>query len=375
MHISGDAKILNTALSVVGATTPAKALIPALQNVHVTADNTEGITFTTTDLDLWVDYRIPPGRLETFSREGRALLQYETLTKFFKSVKTTGSLLLTDSGGYKATGPYATINIPETPLEDFPDGPEVAATIGPFKRQPFTDLLALVVPSMTMEDSRYALGAVLLEIEKDELCLVATDGHRLSRATLKLPFTVEKSVSILIPKGAVKAIAKSKADEIWVGTTDAGTAHQWGVVQGDEVELYRFRVPDHQFPNYKLILKGLGTHECQVNIPELLPALQSIAGAYTKDDRMHNVHFILEGGDLRLRDSKSTVSSEVECGQHGDDIHIAFNVQYLIQLLRIRPRGTVTMRYKDADSQVLFTWGEFQGTTQQFEYIVMPVRI
>ncbi|MBU2825735.1 DNA polymerase III subunit beta, partial [Acidithiobacillus ferrooxidans] len=68
----------------------------------------------------------------------------------------------------------------------------------------FREALAVVANTMAQNDARLFLNGVLIEVEGQELRLVATDGHRLAMMTLPFASSLESgSYQAILPRKAV----------------------------------------------------------------------------------------------------------------------------------------------------------------------------
>ena len=74
-------------------------------------------------------------------------------------------------------------------------------------QEDFKSLLEDTMFSMAQQDVRYYLNGLLLELEKDRLRAVATDGHRLAVKEINVQTGVEEIQQIIIPrKGVIELV-------------------------------------------------------------------------------------------------------------------------------------------------------------------------
>ena len=73
-------------------------------------------------------------------------------------------------------------------------------------------LLALVQYAMAQQDIRYYLNGLLMVVEDGSLKLVATDGHRLAFAALKLAAPTLPRQEVIVPRKTVLELDKLLAD-------------------------------------------------------------------------------------------------------------------------------------------------------------------
>jgi DNA polymerase-3 subunit beta len=95
------------------------------------------------------------------------------------------------------------------------------------------------------------------------------------------------------------------------------------------------------------------------------------------DERSRAIRVQFVSGEVRI------FSSSVEMGESeesvvseytGPDLEIGFNAQYLLDFLRVIPQDHISFELKDQKSA-----GELrpagEGITDQYRYVVMPMRI
>src|SRR5919106_1745711 len=99
------------------------------------------------------------------------------------------------------------------PAEDFPRLAKPAGEAAKFKleQRALRKLLSLVQYAMAQQDIRYYLNGLLMVVEDRELKLVATDGHRLAFASLKLASDLPRQ-ELIVPRKTVLELSKLLAD-------------------------------------------------------------------------------------------------------------------------------------------------------------------
>ena len=108
---------------------------------------------------------------------------------------------------------------------------------------------------MAQQDIRYYLNGLLMVVEDGSLKLVATDGHRLAYAALKLGAQLPRQ-EVIVPRKTVLELGKLLADsdepvKIELGATQA--AFSFGTV-----ELVS-KLIDGKFPDYTRVIPDRAT--------------------------------------------------------------------------------------------------------------------
>lgn len=95
------------------------------------------------------------------------------------------------------------------PAEDFPlmnVGSDVSATFS-LTQETFKTMLSQVQYSMAVQDIRYYLNGLLMQVEGNQLRLVATDGHRLAYAASQIEAELPKT-EVILPRKTVLELFK-----------------------------------------------------------------------------------------------------------------------------------------------------------------------
>ena len=111
------------------------------------------------------------------------------------------------------TSGHARFALQTLPAEDFPRLAKPAGEVARFtlSQKALRHALGLVQYAMAQQDIRYYLNGLLMVAEDKQLKLVATDGHRLAYATLKLPGDLPRQ-EVIVPRKTVLELSKLLAD-------------------------------------------------------------------------------------------------------------------------------------------------------------------
>src|SRR3954466_6421338 len=121
------------------------------------------------------------------------------------------------------------------PAEDFPRLAKPAGEAARFSlpQKALRRLLGLVQYAMAQQDIRYYLNGLLMVVEPGELKLVATDGHRLALASLKLAADLPRQ-EVIVPRKTVLELSKLLADtddEVKVELAATQAAFSFGTIE------------------------------------------------------------------------------------------------------------------------------------------------
>ena len=254
--------------------------------------------------------------------------------------------------------------------EDFPRLAKPAGESARFEleQKALRRVLALVQYAMAQQDIRYYLNGLLMVIEDGMLKLVATDGHRLAYAALKLGAQLPRQ-EVIIPRKTVLELGKLLADsdasvKVEVGATQA--AFSFGTV--DLVS----KLIDGKFPDYTRVIPTSHKNRLQAAREPLRQAL--LRAAILSNEKFRGVRWVLADGSLKIVSSNAEqeeAHEELEVDYAGDALDIGFNVNYLLDVLNNVPGQSIECAFGDAASSALITY----ASEKDFKYVVMPMRI
>jgi DNA polymerase-3 subunit beta len=229
-------------------------------------------------------------------------------------------------------------------------------------------LFALAEFAMAQQDIRYYLNGMLLVVDQASLQAVATDGHRLSWASLAVPGSYTRQ-EVILPRKTVLELGKLLADSEEPVTLDI-LANQVRFRFGN-VELVS-KVVDGKFPDYNRVIPSGYTKLLELDRLELLSALQR--AAILSNEKFRGVRVVLSDGELKIicTNAEQEEAEEVlEVPYKGESLDIGFNITYLLDVLQNLDSERVRLGFGDANSSALVSMPD----RDDYKYVVMPMRI
>ncbi len=256
------------------------------------------------------------------------------------------------------------------PAEDFP---RLARPVGDAARfavaqNALRRLLGLVQYAMAQQDIRYYLNGLLMVVEERSLKLIATDGHRLAYAALKLGADLPRQ-EVIVPRKTVLELSKLLADsdeEVRIELSATQAAFSFGAV-----ELVS-KLIDGKFPDYTRVIPTQHKNRLQIEREPLRQALQR--AAILSNEKFRGVRWVLADGSLKIVSSNAEqeeAQEELEVKYAGEALDIGFNVNYLLDVLNNVGGESIECAFGDAASSALISY----ATEKDFKYVVMPMRI
>jgi DNA polymerase III subunit beta len=256
------------------------------------------------------------------------------------------------------------------PAEDFPRLAKPAGEVARFAlpQKALRRLLGLVQYAMAQQDIRYYLNGLLMVVEDKQLKLVATDGHRLAFASLKLAADLPRQ-EVIVPRKTVLELSKLLADsedEVKIEVSPAQAAFSFGTI-----ELVS-KLVDGKFPDYTRVIPT--QHKNRLNIEREALRQALLRAAILSNEKFRGVRWVLADGSLKIVSSNAEqeeAHEEIEVKYSGDSLDIGFNVNYLLDVLNNVSGTEIECAFGDSSSSALISY----STEKDFKYVVMPMRI
>jgi DNA polymerase-3 subunit beta len=201
-----------------------------------------------------------------------------------------------------------------------------------------------------------------------QLKLVATDGHRLAFASLKLDADMPRQ-EVIVPRKSVLELSKLLADsgdEVRIELSSTQAAFSFG-----DVELVS-KLVDGKFPDYTRVIPTQHRNRLQIEREPLRQALQR--AAILSNEKFRGVRWVLSEGSLKIVSSNAEqeeAHEELEVKYDGEALDIGFNVNYLLDVLNNVSGNQVDCAFGDSSSSALISY----AAEKDFKYVVMPMRI
>jgi len=282
------------------------------------------------------------------------------------------ALVNVDAAGNKMTvkAGRSRFNLQTLAAADYPRislGTEQLQTLS-LPQKDLRTLFKLAEFAMAQQDIRYYLNGMLLVVDKGSLEAVATDGHRLSWASITVPGEYARQ-EVILPRKTVLELSKLLADNDDPVTLDI-LANQVRFRFGN-VELVS-KVVDGKFPDYNRVIPQGHTKLFVLDRSELLSALQR--AAILSNEKFRGVRLVLADGELKIictNSEQEEAEEQLEVDYKGEALDIGFNITYLLDVLQNTGSDKVALAFGDANSSALVT---IPGR-DDYKYVVMPMRI
>jgi len=230
------------------------------------------------------------------------------------------------------------------------------------------------------EPARPQLNGVLVQGGDKQLAFVATDGHRLARATRKGAFNGLTRDGVIVPSRVLNTVSKfaqEATSPVEVRVAD-GRNHVGFTTQVGEYRVQVFaRLIEGQYPNYEQVIPKDNPRELTMVRTDLIEAVDIVASH--ADSNTQQVRFSLRDGKFAVSSATADFGAgeqSVEAAYKGEDMEIGYNARYLLQILRNIPTERVLFRLKTALSAgIVEPVGALPQEGDDLLCLIMPLRL
>ncbi|HVT84091.1 MAG TPA: DNA polymerase III subunit beta [Chitinophagaceae bacterium] len=282
----------------------------------------------------------------------------------FNIDKNSGIEITSDSGKYKVMGESAD-NFPKEPTADDTTSFKMTASA-------LVTAINKTLFATSNDDLRPAMTGVFFELDKKGLQFVATDAHRLVRYKRK-DVSCPKNDSFIVPRkplNLLKAAIPSNDDEITVNYNNNHLFVKHGSTQ------MSCRLIDARFPDYKVVIPSDNPYKLIVNRNDFQSALRRVSVFSNKST--NQVALNITGSELQLAAQDVDFSFEgnerMKCQYNGEDLMIAFNARFLIEMLSATDSSEVNMELSTPTKAGLLKPVE-QDENEELLMLVMPLML
>jgi DNA polymerase-3 subunit beta len=349
--------------------------LPVLANVMLSTDNGR-LKLSATNLEIgintWIGAKVEQdGAITVPARTFTDLVNTLPPDRVDMELSTRTQTLHLHCGRSEAN--IKGIDAQEFPLIPTPEGSGQIL----IKSETLIKMINQVAFAAATDESRPMLTGVLTKFDQDQLIMAAADGFRLSVRTAGIDTRVAEPVQILIPAKALTELARVSGDQedpIEITITPMRNQILFHLSNTDLVA----QLIDLQFPDYEQIIPKRHSTRTIASAIELLKAGRAaniFAREAANTARLHIVpgeeltpgHISIAARSDETGDNVGEIDATVE----GEEIEIAFNVRYLLDVLSVVDTSQVVLETTTASSPgVIRPVGD-----DDYIHVIMPMHI
>lgn len=362
------------ALGIVGRSISTKPQLPILSHILITARNNQ-LTLTATNLEIGTSTTIGAKT----EKQGEVVVPGKLLMEFVSSLPSSAEKIELSVDGHmlmirtnKTKSSFATGNV-----SDFPPIPTIETSEYTLPFESLKESLLRVAFAASTDDTRPVLTGVRMKTVLSKsghpvLSLIATDGYRLSLEDVVLSKSAIE-LDTLIPASSllevVRIAVELKVKEI--GCSLIPNKNQVAFLLPDALIITR--LIDGEFPSVDRIIPQSFKTKVTVDTEDLARSVKT-ASLFARGSA-NIIKFKAEKGQIVVSANAPQVGSNedvVEADVEGEDVEMAFNYRFLLDVLAHFPDKQVVFESSGSLNPGVF---KPKSPTPSFLHVIMPVRV
>ena len=230
------------------------------------------------------------------------------------------------------------------------------------------DMIQKTEFAIAVEDMREVLTGCLLEIENGEVTMVALDGYRLALRRAKCSEVLEK-FSAIIPGRAIGDIGKLLSDDPESFVTLSYAAGKL-LIKLEKTEIIVILV-NGEYVQYRQIMPPVFATHVVLDLDTFRKCIDR-AALIAREGNNNLLIFKIAGSEMTIEAHSQIgdVYERLEVQHDGADINIAFNVKYLLDVVRFIDSEQIEIKMNNPISPCIITpLGD-----ADYLHLVLPVR-
>ena len=222
--------------------------------------------------------------------------------------------------------------------------------------------------AVSTEEYRHNITGIFFEAEEGKIKMAATDGYRLASIEKPTETEIKLNKGVIIPRRGILEIKKILDNEgsLLAGITDNSMAFK----KGNTVLI--IRLIEGEFPSYGQVIPKDNNKLITISREVLASAIRRVS--VLSSDKIRGIKFSISKGKMSLYSNNPDLGDaleEIDIKYDGDDMEVAFNVDYMLDVLNILYTNNINLELKDSGSAGIIKTGLDDGYT----YVIMPMRV
>lgn len=232
------------------------------------------------------------------------------------------------------------------------------------------ELIRRTIFSCATDETRPLFMGTLLEVEGQRVRMVATNSHRLSFDESTIENDLEGLFQYVVPKRILEEIQHILSSEIPENVEITCTHSEMSFHMGRTY--MTTRLIEGRYPEYRRAIPSEFSKRVKLSTSAFLSAVSRV-GLIARSSEYNTIKLMFNMGEVHIYSDNPVVGKAEETMQaeiEGDDIGIAFNASYLIDVLRILNSESFIMELNDSLKPALIR----EPDNEDFLYVITPVR-
>jgi DNA polymerase-3 subunit beta len=372
VKLSCNRRMLHEALQHVSRVVSGRTTLPILSNVLLEATE-DRLRIVAYDMEIGAQSAVPVEAGE----EGALTVPARMLGDVVASLPdATVEMRSEDRNVLGLTCGRSEYTINGLPADEYPALPEVSGDVSfEITQAGMRDLIRSTIFAASSDETRAILTGVLLKRDAGAVKLIATDSYRLAVKTAPegtiQKHSGEQDWEVIIPARALQELSRmlDPAEEetpVRVSTGEQQIRFEVGA------DILVSRLIEGQFPNYERVIPAETEGKIVVNREDLQGAIKR--AAIVARAEASKLVFRTQEGQLTITAESGEIGrahEELAAQIEGEDIEIAFNAEYLTDVLGVMGSDSVVWELTGPLSS-----GLLKGVDDpDYLYVVMPMQL
>jgi DNA polymerase-3 subunit beta len=374
MKVTVTQQHLAHGLSIVSRAVSPRSTLPVLANVLLATD--EGrLRLSATNLELGITCWIP-GHID---EEGSVTVPARTFVDLVGTFPPDNVNLSLDerTQTLNLVCNASVHDIKGIDAQDFPPMPVINPEEGfELNLADFKEMIQQVAFAASTDEARPVLQGVKMDVVENEITLAATDGFRISVRKETLSSPIPQDISIIIPARAMNELARIFSDVDKSVRMVVPDRRGQVIFRLKDAELVS-QLIDGNFPDYKAIIPKSAKTKTIISTAAFLKACKQAEVIAREGNNIVRLDIIpVEDGPGKVEINATTEETgrsdiSVEANIDGSGLLIAFNVQFLVQVLDVVRSPNVALETNANNSPgVIRPMGD-----EDYVHVIMPMHL
>jgi len=351
-------------ISIVQKAITGKSTMQILEGIYIKTNQTT-LTLIGSDMDVSIQTSVDA----TIVDEGSIVIDAKIFGEIIRKLpNSTIKIETIENQLIKITCEKSVFDVVYMNTNEFPELPEVNENLKISVNQNILkNMIKGTSFAIAQDETRPILQGILFEVKNKNLNLVALDGYRLAIKSEFLDTDID--MEVVIPGKTLNEVSKilEDIDDI-VDITFTNNHILFNLERTKIVS----RLLEGKFINYNSLLPQEHKLLVNVNRQELQNAIER-ASLMAKDGNTNLIRLDLQQDNLIITSNSQLgkVREEISIKLQGDEIQIAFNSRYLLDVLKNVEDNEVVMKMSSGISPCVIE----EKNNENAKYLVLPVRL
>lgn len=353
-------------ISIVQKAITGKSTMPILEGVYIRTNELDSsLTLIGSDMDVSIQTTVNANIIEPGSIVIDAKIFGEIIRKLPNS---TIKIETIENQVIRITCEKSVFDVVYMNTNEFPELPEINEDLKISVNQNILkNMIKGTSFAIAQDETRPILQGILFEVKNKNLNLVALDGYRLAIKSEFLDSDIE--IEVVIPGKTLNEVSKILEDvEDIVDITFTNNHILFNLEKTKIIS----RLLEGKFINYNSLLPQEHKLSVHVNRQELQNSIER-ASLMAKDGNTNLIKLDIQQDNLIISSNSQLgkVREEISMKLQGDEIQIAFNSRYLLDVLKNMEEDEVVLKMTSGISPCVIE----ENNNENAKYLVLPVRL